>query len=162
MRTQNGFTFIELMIVLALIAVIAAWAVPSFMDIVAENSVASSSNTVVGFLNEARSSAIQQGRSVFVTPVTSGSWANGMEAWVDENGDKAKTSVDKTLFVQQSFGGNLTLTGPTQLQFHPTGLLDATGGNQFKLCPNTSGIKGNLISMTAGGQVSTSSGVSCP
>lgn len=165
MRTEKGFTIIELMVVVALIAVIAAWAVPSFMDIVAENSVATASNSVVGFLNEARSSAIQQGRQVIVspatTPVTSSAWSSGLAAWIDGNGDGVR-STQETLFIQQPFGNGLTLTGPgASLSYNGTGLATLSGGSSFKLCSSTSGISGTEIDLTVGGQVSSKS-VTCP
>jgi type IV fimbrial biogenesis protein FimT len=166
MRAQNGFTFIELMIVIALIAVIAAWAVPSFMDIVAENSVASSSNSVLGFLHEARSSAIQQGKLVYVSPVTSpvtsSAWSSGMAAWTDDDNNGVRSNSE-TLFIQQSFGNGLTLTGPTQqIAFHATGLADLPGGSSFTLCSTTSGISGTQIDLTKGGQASSKTATTCP
>lgn len=163
MRRYQGFTLIELVIVMVLIAVIAAWAIPSFTRIVADNSLVSAGNSVVGFLNEARGASIQQGRSVIVAPLNGTSWASGMEAWVDNDYSNSINNADTPLYIQQPLGSAVRITsGPTTLQFLPSGLIaGATTPTPFKLCSTTSGVSGTQISLTIGGQVSTSK-VTCP
>ena len=50
-QVQKGFTLIELMIVVTLVAIIATVAVPSFQGLVESNRQKSTTNSVLGLLN---------------------------------------------------------------------------------------------------------------
>src|SRR5690554_1833817 len=63
---HSGFTLIELMIVVALIAIIAMVAVPGFSSLIESNRHKSTTNNVIGILNYARSEAVRRGEPVSV------------------------------------------------------------------------------------------------
>lgn len=65
-RPNTGFTLVELLITIALIAVVAGFAVPQFGDMIERNRVTSTTNSVVGLLNYARSEAIRRNVRVSV------------------------------------------------------------------------------------------------
>lgn len=72
---------VELMVVVALVAVVSAIAIPNFRDLIARNNIASQVNEFIATLHLARTTAIQRGKYVTIcrttddtlpTPVCSG------------------------------------------------------------------------------------------
>lgn len=53
MKKQNGFTLIELMIVVAIIGVLSAFAIPAYKDYVAKSAVSSAAGTLKSLLTNA-------------------------------------------------------------------------------------------------------------
>ncbi len=105
-RLQRGFTLMELMVVLAIVAIALSLAVPSLRDFMRNSRLTSASNDLLAALNLARSEAVKRqiampgGVAVCATsnpdaipPVCSGSWAAGASSawvvWVDANGNWA-------------------------------------------------------------------------
>jgi len=71
METSRGFTLIELMIVIALIAIIAGIAVPNYQSSMQNTRETSARNSLVGALQLARSEAITRNITVTVTTADS-------------------------------------------------------------------------------------------
>jgi type IV fimbrial biogenesis protein FimT len=65
MRTR-GFTLIELMVTIAILAILITLAAPSFSNVIRSNRVASQTNALVTALNTARSEASKRGLPVTV------------------------------------------------------------------------------------------------
>lgn len=86
----SGFTLIELMITVSVIAVLLGIAVPSFQTMIINMSLASAANEVTAALQQARLEAIRRNRSVSVYLDTSRQWT----VYVDTDGDKVYTSAD--------------------------------------------------------------------
>lgn len=67
METNRGFTLIELMVVIAIIAIIAGIAVPNYQSSMQNTRETSARNSLVGALQLARSEAVTRGLTVTVT-----------------------------------------------------------------------------------------------
>jgi len=129
---SRGFTLIELMIVIAVMAVGSALAYPSFSGVIRSNRVATSTNGVLAAFNLARSEAIRSNRAGGVCPSTTGAgcdgtdWNAGFLAYTDMDSSGTWTSGDTAI---RYFEGNsaMSLTvianggGVSQIGFDRTG-----------------------------------------
>lgn len=61
---SHGFTLIELIITLAVLGIILAFAVPAFNGVIENNRVTTRANTLLGAMNYARSEAVRRGEVV--------------------------------------------------------------------------------------------------
>lgn len=66
-NAQRGFTLIELMVVVAVLAIVATVAVPSFQQLIENNRLATESNRILSALSFARSEAVRVGDDVSLT-----------------------------------------------------------------------------------------------
>ena len=93
-KTQ-GFTLIELMVVLALAAIIATFAVPSFQSAMARQKLNLAASDLLVSAMQARSEAIKNNRQAIVQPVTSDSdWSQGWRIYVDMDNSKTYNEGD--------------------------------------------------------------------
>ncbi|MEA5124596.1 GspH/FimT family pseudopilin [Xanthomonas floridensis] len=116
-RRSAGFTLVELMIAIVVLAILLTIAFPSFRGVIRSNRVASSTNETIGLLSLARSEAIRNRRGGGVCGSASGAacdnnWGAGMLAWADTDGDGAFKNGDTVLrFV--SIDRSLASSGPS-------------------------------------------------
>lgn len=89
-----GFTLIELMVAIAVIAILLAIAVPSFVSFTQTNRVAAEVNSLAGDLQFARAEAIKEGQPVSLCAAnaagtacaaTAGAWQGGWIVFSDPN-----------------------------------------------------------------------------
>lgn len=83
----NGFSLIELMVVVAMVAILAGLAAPSFTEMLRNNRLAAASSALQVSLSLARSEAVKRGSDARVTVaanITAGSWINGWTVFADQ------------------------------------------------------------------------------
>ena len=79
-----GFTLIELMVVIAVMAIMASLATPSFQQLLAAQRVRITGYNIVGDMLLARNEAVKRGENVTLTPVAS-DWSQGWSVNVASN-----------------------------------------------------------------------------
>ena len=138
---QQGFTIIELMITVALIAVIAGIGIPSFRDVIAKNRVVSSINEFHQGLRLARSEAVKRNDTIVFCASSdqatcSGTWGNGWLIYHDADGDNTVDANEVVRVGDAVSGGfSLTFTGnTTSISFLARGLVSDGVNGTFKLC----------------------------
>lgn len=104
MKSAHGFTLIELMITLALAAIILTLGVPSFTETIRTNRVATQVNELVTALNLARSEAIKRATAVTVcasadqaTCSGSNDWRTGWIVVTDDNTNTTGSPSENTV-----------------------------------------------------------------
>jgi type IV fimbrial biogenesis protein FimT len=87
---RSGFTLLELLIVLAIAAVLMGLASPEMRDMIRRHRLDSAVADLYGAIDLTRSQAIARGSRVQLVPLEPGGtdWARGWVVYVDTNGDR--------------------------------------------------------------------------
>jgi type IV fimbrial biogenesis protein FimT len=152
MSHPKGFSLIEMLVAIAIAAVLAALAVPSFSSFVDSARLSSATNALYGDLNRARSEAIKRNRRVLVCVknsagtgcATTTAWSDGWVVCADSDSDSAcdaSTASDPNpVTVRGAIAGGIvvsTTTATASVRFNPDG--SYTGNQPFTLQKGTSG-----------------------
>lgn len=148
-RIQLGFTLIEAMVVVSILAVMAGLAAPSFRQLLTVQKVKNSASDLLTDMQLARSEALSRVVSVTIAPKSS-SWNNGWTVTAGTVVIKDKTLVPGVVSIakvtgtddQVVFAPSGRSTGNFQLNFTATGL----SNNDHKRCIKSSSAGGIKLS----------------
>lgn len=108
---RNGFTLIELMVTVALVAILLAVAVPSFTTYQRNAELTSFTNTLLSGINAARGEAMKRGRYAMVVPTDGANWGNGWIVFVDVDGSGAyEAANDIAILTREPAPSYLTIS----------------------------------------------------
>lgn len=167
---MRGFSLVELMITIAVLAVLLGIGMPGLTSLIAKNRISAKSNELIADLALARSEAIKRGIRTTFCPSASGTacggtdWSAGRVVFVDLNGDGTfNAGSDIMLRVGDPMTGGATLSSTfntaSPLQYLPSGQASATGS--FTVCK--SGQVGRTISITLAGATNlAATAANCP
>jgi type IV fimbrial biogenesis protein FimT len=112
MKRQRGFTVTELMVVVAIVAILLSIGLPSFRYITNAYRMSAEINGLLGDLQYARAEAIREGRAVTACVSTNGtgctggvSWAGGWIVFSDPNSNQTVDAGEVVLRRQAAFTG---------------------------------------------------------
>ncbi len=151
MKMNNGFTLTELMVTLAIIAIVATVSGPSFSDMIKNNRLTTQANEFISDLNVTRSEAVKRGTSVIMCRSTDSAtcdtdgtrakqWEHGWLVYADMNGNGSLDSTE-ILRVHNKLTGNNSLRSngliQHQITYQPTGRVSQAGS--LALCDDRNG-----------------------
>ena len=148
MKICRGFTLLELMVTVAVAAILTTVAVPGFRDLVQNNRVTSQTNELVAALTMARTEAIKRGRAVEVTVVQVDP---GWRATVSLVG--ADASVPPLRAIDRQ-GSSVTINA-ANVVFSPSGAPTASGVFEIQPKGGCTGQKRRQVTIGFSGQITT-------
>lgn len=170
---SQGFTLVELMVTVAVLAILVAVAVPSFASISNRNRLSALANDVVSSLQTARMEALRRGQRVVLcrssdgaTCSTGNPW-NGWIVFTDADGNNAPGSgdilrADLLRGPSQVWVSPIVSSGGDRVVFSPDAMAYSNGGlllqARFAACIETTTPRENVsdISIASGSRVSVS------
>lgn len=141
---QDGFTLVELMVTIAVMAIIAMMAAPMFGDLLINQNLNRSAENLVSSINQARMKAVVERRQVKVQlNSTYIADTDNQINWMPSGKAQLKTGSD------------------TSIIFLMSGLVkDATGDTTFEICNKAAGNKSKIIRVSRMGAIqSTTVGI---
>lgn len=155
MRHTGGFTLIEMMVTVAIAAIVATIAIPSFQSTIANNAVRSAARDLAATINTARMQSMSTRRAVRVSPA-SGGWGDGWELDYADGApeeDKTFTLPAKVTLARSDDAGALVFMTRGGLQ---------GGSATFTICHDTENVSGRVITVSFLGKVSSEIKGDCP
>lgn len=147
-----GFTLVELMVTIAVLATLATIATPMFGDLIQKNRIDAAGAELTHLLQYARSEAITRGNAVTVS-TGDGNWLGALSV--------ATSSETLRRYGSEGINGSsgVSASGTSaSLTFAPSGTLSGkTTSLTVTLCPSTGNTSGRTLHVYGSGQISSSS-----
>jgi type IV fimbrial biogenesis protein FimT len=114
---NKGFTLIELMVTIAIIAILLAIGLPSFTNTITRNKLETEANNLLRDFSFSRTEAIKQGQSVSICPSSNGTscsggsdYGNGWIIFIDSN-ENGAVNGEEIIRVIENPSAAITITG---------------------------------------------------
>ena len=166
MKNVRGFTLIEVMIVLAILGVIAVFAMPSITAVIQNNRITSETNRLVSNINMARSEATKRSTQITIarTSAANNTWEGGWSIYTDADaaGNSIFAAGDTLLRVADAASTGITIrsdaTANAWLSLRPNGTLNEGGTNSviYAICDSRGEAFGRLVTVNLIGRATSS------
>jgi len=162
-----GFTIIELMLTIAVAAVILTLGVPSFQGLMERNQLTSNINRFISSLALARSESIKRNQRVVVCPsndgiecANAGGYDNGWIIFVDVNADGSRDSDnnnEELIWQGERIAAGMTLRGTgsynTSIPYTPAGRINLPLNGSVRLCIENDTSRAKMVTLIRSGRV---------
>lgn len=111
---QLGFTLIELIITIALAAILMVVAVPSFIEFQRNAQLSDAVSNFISAVNTTRANAMKQGLNTYLVPNSaSAGWSSGWMVYADSDWNKAyDASTDEVVLRHEALSGDVAISTP--------------------------------------------------
>ncbi len=147
-------TLIELLVSVAVIAVLLLIGIPSFQETIQNNRIVTSSNELIGAFNFARAEAVRRGDSVHLGRRDGSSWTGGLVVWIDADGDDNWDSGEELRLWEAMSDFNSVSSGNSRTVFIFEGTGEVDKDDVFTVCDSRTGETGRDIMLLVSGAIS--------
>lgn len=113
---QNGFTLIELIVTIAIAALLMVVAVPNFVQFQRNAQLSDAVSNFLAAANAARANAMKQGLNTYVVPTTGTNWGSGWMVYSDSDWDQGfDVGIEEVVLRHEALASDITIitTGAT-------------------------------------------------
>lgn len=121
----DGFTLIEMVIVVAILSILAAAAAPSFSTLIATQRTRSAANDLHAALVKARSEALKRNTNVTLSPNVANDWQAGWQ--ILDPADATRKLEDHAAV------SNIAITGPASVTYQSSGRIKGSSIPSFDI-----------------------------
>lgn len=132
MKKQQAFTLVELMVTIAILAIITTMAAPNLTQVLRNTKISSSSGDILNFLQQARTEAVRLGKTVTICASADGTScvSNNKSNWsvgIISKAEGSATPIQKLAFDSTL----LSITAPDLITFNSVG--STTGEHEISV-----------------------------
>jgi type IV fimbrial biogenesis protein FimT len=167
---RPGFTLIEILVVVIILGVVLALAVPSFTGAVNGSRLAGTANELLASLKQARAEAVRRNQRVVVCPTINGTtcatnWSQGWLVFEDANRDDGVSGGEEVISVATPAAGTQVrpspaISGTHRIRYSPDGFARAANrallNGTFAVCRPVTQPADNVRDLTLTGGSRTS------
>jgi type IV fimbrial biogenesis protein FimT len=158
----RGMTLIEMMIVIAILSILLAIAVPSFSNLIIRNQMAGNISDFVGALRRAKAESSARLTSVTVcirngnicNVLAGAAWNDGWLVFTDNNSDGVIDINETIIYEQGALGRQVTFRGTgnaaRRITFSPAGNTNLNNQERFIMCDVNGAIREGILMTVAG------------
>ncbi len=164
--SSAAFTLVELLVAMAIVAILLGLAAPSFQSFVLDARITAEARKFSLALQTARSEASRINASVLLCASSGDSvcgtdWTTNKLVFADADRNRTRSSAEKLVFSGAPSAPGTIVTGPASgwIEFNSSGQANALAN--FKLCDARTGNVGRLVSVELTGRSSLTTTV-CP
>lgn len=139
---QSGFTLVEVMVAIAIVAIFAALAAPSFAELIARTRTKSVASELHAALSRTRSEALMRNTQITIV-AKSGSWQSG---WVVSDPSGGGNIDDR------GATAGVSVSGPASVSFNASGRLSSSAPPMFVVTSPVSAAATACVSVDLGGR----------
>ncbi|MFT5532106.1 MAG: type IV fimbrial biogenesis protein FimT [Burkholderiaceae bacterium] len=105
----GGYTLVELMVVLVILAIILALAVPGFAELIQRQKISATTADLLAAIRLTRAEAIRRGQRVDLIPVDGIDWASGWTIFIDGNSNRQVDAGETIIFVHDTVARGIAI-----------------------------------------------------